>query len=204
MPKIITISREFSSGGRELGKRLADELGIPCYDRQIIDMVAEKQGLDKDYVAHMSEKDITMFYSSTIGRGFTSYNFGINQSLQIASAEHNLIKELASKGDCVIIGRAADVVLQEYNPLNLFVYADLESKINRCKARNDEKEPLTDRKIKNMCRNIDRCRANYREIFSDTKWGHRESYHLCINTSGKEIKKLIPALAYYVNNWFEL
>ncbi len=203
MPKIITISREFSSGGRELGKRLADELGIPCYDRQIIDMVAEKQGLDKDYVANMSEKDIKVFYNSTIGRGFSSYNFGINQSLQIASAEHNLIKELASKGDCVIIGRAADVVLKEFNPLNLFVYADLDSKIKRCKERNDEKTELSDRKIKNMCRDIDRCRANYREIFSDTKWGHRESYHLCINTSGKEIKNLIPALASYVNNWFE-
>ncbi len=203
MPKIITISREFSSGGRELGKRLAEELGIPCYDRQIIDMVAEKQGLDKAYVANMSEKDIKVFYSSTIGRGFTSYNFGISQSLQIANAEHNLIKELASKGDCVIIGRAADVVLKEFNPLNLFVYADLESKIKRCRERSEENEPLTDRKIKNMCRDIDRCRANYREIFSDTKWGQRESYHLCINTSGKEIKKLIPALAAYVNNWFE-
>ena len=176
MPKIITISREFSSGGRELGKRLAEELGIPCYDRQIIDMVAEKQGLDKTYVANMSEKDIKVFYSSTIGRGFTSYNFGISQSLQIANAEHNLIKELASKGDCVIIGRAADVVLKEFNPLNLFVYADLESKIKRCRERSEENEPLTDRKIKNMCRDIDRCRANYREIFSDTKWGQRESY----------------------------
>ena len=64
-------------------------------------------------------------------------------------------------------------------------------------------QALKNFKIKNMCRDIDRCRANYREIFSDTKWGRRESYHLCINTSGKEIKKLIPALAAYVNNWFE-
>ncbi len=203
MPRIITISREFSSGGRELGKRLADELGIPCYDRQIIDMVAEKQGLDKNYVANMSERDVKVFYNSTIGRGFTSYNFGINQSLQIANAEHNLIKELASQGDCVIIGRAADVILKDYNPLNLFVYADMESKIARCKARNQEKENLNDRKIKYMCRDIDKCRANYREMFTDTKWGHRESYHLCINTSGKEIKKLVPALVSYINNWFE-
>lgn len=203
MSRIITISREFSSGGRELGKRLADELGIPCYDRQIIDMVAEKQGLDKDYVANMSERDVKVFYNNTIGHGFTSYNFGINQSLQIAGAEHNIIKELAASGDCVIIGRAADVVLKEYNPLNLFVYADMESKIARCRARTNENEALTDRKIKYMCRDIDRCRANYREMFTDTKWGHRESYHLCINTSGKEIKKLIPAIASYVNNWFE-
>lgn len=203
MPRIITISREFSSGGRELGKRLADELGIPCYDRQIIDMVAEKQGLDKNYVANMSERDVKVFYNSTIGRGFTSYNFGINQSLQIANAEHTLIRELAEQGDCVIIGRAADVILKEYNPLNLFIYADMESKIARCKARNQEKEDLTDRKIKYMCRDIDKCRANYREMFTDTKWGHRESYHLCINTSGKEIKNLVPALASYVKNWFE-
>ena len=203
MSRIITISREFSSGGRELGKRLADELGIPCYDRQIIDMVAEKQGLDKDYVANMSERDVKVFYNTTIGHGFTSYNFGMHQSLQIAGAEHNLIKELAASGDCVIIGRAADVVLKDYNPLNLFVYADMESKIARCKARSQENEDLTDRKIKYMCRDIDRCRANYREMFTDTKWGHRESYHLCINTSGKEIKKLVPAIASYVSNWFE-
>ena len=203
MPKIITISREFSSGGRELGKRLAEELGIPCYDRQIIDMVAEKQGLDKAYVANMSEKDIKVFYSSTIGRGFTSYNFGISQSLQIANAEHNLIKELASKGDCVIIGRAADVVLKEFNPLNLFVYADLESKIKRCKERSEEKEPLSDRKIKNMCRDIDRCRANYREIFSDTKWGRRESYHLCINTTGASIKNLVSCVAEFAKCYFK-
>ena len=203
MSKIITISREFSSGGRELGKRLADELRIPCYDRQIIDMVAEKQSLDKAYVANMSERDVKVFYNTTIGHGFTSYNFGMNQSLQIAAAEHNLIKELAEEGDCVIIGRAADVVLKDYNPLNLFVYADMESKIARCRARSKENEELTDRKIKYMCRDIDRCRANYREMFTDTKWGHRESYHLCINTSGKEIKKLIPAIASYANNWFE-
>ncbi len=203
MPRIITISREFSSGGRELGKRLADQLGIPCYDRQIIDMVAEKQGLDKNYVANMSERDVKMFYNSTIGRGFTSYNFAVNQSLQIASAEHNLIKELAQNGDCVIIGRAADVILKDFNPLNLFIYADTDSKIARCKERNEEKENLSDRQIKSMCRNIDRCRANYREMFTDTKWGNPECYHLCINTSGKEIKKLIPSLASYVKNWFE-
>ena len=122
---------------------------------------------------------------------------------EVYNIQKNIICEAADEGNCVIVGRCSDVVLRDSDPFKIFVYADMDSKIARCKARNQEKENLTDRKIKFMCRDIDKCRANYREMFTDTKWGHRESYHLCINTSGKEIKKLVPALASYVKNWFE-
>ena len=73
--KIITISREFGSGGRELGKRLADALGVPCYDQQIIDMIAQEKNLDKNYIAHVSEKDVRMLYPSTIGKHIIAPNY---------------------------------------------------------------------------------------------------------------------------------
>ena len=142
--KIITISREFGSGGRELGKRLADALGIPCYDQQIIEMIAKKKKLDKDYVAHISEKDIRILYPSTIGKYIIAPNYMNHPSVQI----------------------------------------------------------VTEQIIRKM-KEIDKNRASYRALFTDSCWGSKESYHLCINTSGKEIKKLIPGVASYVNTWFD-
>ena len=203
MKKIITISREFSSGGRELGKRLADALSIPCYDHQIIEMVAERQGLDKTYVANLSEQDICVFYPNTIGRGFINSNVAGLPSMQIVAEENRLIKELAEKGDCVIVGRAADIILKDYDPLNIFVYADMESKLERCKSHAAHEEHLTDRQLIRKIKRIDKKRASYRTLFTDKKWGHRESYDLCVNTSGKDIKKLIPSLADFVKDWFE-
>lgn len=203
MSNIITISREFGSGGRELGKRLSEALGIPCYDHQIIEMVAKEQGLDKNYVAHMSENDLRAAYPATIARGFVAQSYTVQQSVQIAAAQHRLIRELAEKGDCVIVGRCADTILEDLSPLNIFVYADKDSKLNRCLARADKGEALTRREILRKMKQIDRNRAEYRKIYSGTTWGRKENYHLCINTSGKEIKSLIPALTAYAKAWFE-
>lgn len=200
--RIITISREFGSGGRELGKRLADALGFPCYDQQIIEMVAEKENLDKTYVANMTEKDVRPFYHTTIARGFSRPGYAMAQSIQIISSEHNLIKQLAGEGDCVIVGRAADVVLAEYKPFRIFVCADVASKLERCRARADEGENLSDKEIVRKCREIDKKRSSYRRMFTDEKWGSASSYELCINTSGCDVKTLIPHIAAYVENWF--
>ena len=113
MMRIITISREFGSGGRELGKRLADALGIPCYDHEIMDMVAEKYGFDKNYISHVSEKDIRVFYPTTIAHRLIAPHLMTQQSVSIAVSEHQLIQELAQQGDCVIVGRSADIVFRE-------------------------------------------------------------------------------------------
>lgn len=200
--KIITISREFGSGGRELGKRLADALGIPCYDHEIIDMVAEQHGFDKNYVAHASEKDIRVFYPSTIGHRFLTNQSALQQPVKIAAAQHEMIRQLALQGDCVIVGRCADVLCKDLNPLNIFVYADRLSKLQRCENRADESEHYSEKEVLRKMKQIDKERAAYRELFTEEKWGRKESYHLCINTSGKEIKTLIPAVAAYVNVWF--
>lgn len=201
--KIITISREFGSGGRELGKRLADELGIPCYDHEIIDMVAEKYGYDKNYVTHVSEKDIRVFYPSTIGHRFMAPHQVEQQPVKVTVAQHEIIKQLAGQGDCVVVGRCADVVCRDMNPLNIFVYADQKSKLARCKSRAEEKENFSEKEMIRKMKQIDKERAAYRELFTEETWGKKESYHLCINTSGKEIKTLIPAIAEYAKIWFD-
>ena len=195
--KIVTISREFGSGGRELGKRLADALGVPCYDHEIIEMVAEKHGFDKNYVSHISEKDIRVFYPSTVGNRFMNPPT-LQQPVKIVAAQHEIIRQ----GDCVIVGRCADVLCQDMRPLNMFVYADRLSKLRRCEDRADENEQISEKEIYRRMKQIDKERAAYRKLFTDEKWGRKEFYHLCINTSGKEIKALIPAVAAYVNVWF--
>lgn len=202
MAKIITISREFGSGGRELGKRLSEALGIPCYDHQIIELVAKEYGFDQNYVAHMSEKDIVAAYPSTIARGFLAPNYALQQSVQIASAQHRMIRELAEKGDCVIVGRCADVILDDMHPMNLFVYADQQSKVARCIARAAKDEDITEKEILKKIKQIDKNRAEYRKTFADGSWGRKENYHLCINTSGKEIKSLIPGIVSYIKAWY--
>ena len=200
--KIITISREFGSGGRELGKRLADAFGIPCYDQQIIELVAEKENLDATYVANRTEKDLRVFYPTTIARGFTRPNYAMMQTAQIIASEQEIIKKLASKGDCVIVGRAADIILAEYKPFRIFVCADEASKISRCLARTKASEKLGEKEIIRKCREIDKRRAHYRRMFTEKKWGEASGYDLCINTSEKEVKTLIPSILTYIKAWY--
>ena len=200
--KIITISREFGSGGREFGKRLAEKLGMPCYDHEIIDLVAEKQGLSKEYVARVSEKSLQTFYPTTIGRRFYVPNAIIRQSIDISVGQQNILKELADQGDCVIVGRCADVVLQDRRPFKVFVYADTASKLRRCMERESEGEKLSEKEILRKMRQIDKERADYRSLFTEEGWGKPQSYHLCVNTSGREIKPLVPGLAAYIESWF--
>lgn len=203
---IVTISREFGSGGRELGKRLADELGVPCYDDEIIELAADRQGISKDYAAHMSEKSFQIVYPSTIAHRFAGFAHqmhpSVHQSVQFAVAQQQVIKDLVSQGNCVVVGRCADIILKDMNPLNLFVYASQESKLARCISRMKEDEHYSPREIVLMMKRIDKDRKAYRELLSDEKWGNKESYHLCVNTSNKEIKKLVPGLAAYIKCWF--
>lgn len=127
----------------------------------------------------------------------------LQQSVKVAAAQHEMIRQLALQGDCVIVGRCADVLCRDMNPLNIFVYADRLSKLQRCEARAEEGEHLSEKEMFRKMRQIDKERAKYRELFTEEKWGRKEYYHLCINTSGKEIKTLVLSIAAYVNVWFE-
>lgn len=200
---IITVDREFGSGGRELGKRLSDALEIPCYDQEIIEMIAEEHGFDKDYISRVSEKSIKAAYPMTIGRRFSSYtpNPATTQIIEVVAAQRKIIENFAKQGSCIIIGRCADIILKNDNPFNIFVYADKESKVKRCMERASADEKLTVAKLERKMAEIDKERAKHRTLYTNDKWGDKDCYHLCVNTSGVEIKKLVPGLAVYVQNW---
>ena len=164
MNRIITISREFGSGGRELGKRLAEALHIPCYDHEIIEMIAKENGFNEDYVAHMSEKSIEAAYPLTIGHRFGVPPFQImDQPIRVAVAQRQILENFAKSGDCVIVGRGADVILKAYKPLNIFVYADKESKIERCQRRAPAGENMTASEIEKRMKQIDRNRSQHHQ-----------------------------------------
>lgn len=202
--RIITISREFGSGGRELGKRLADELGFAYYDREIVSSIAEKCNLDEGYVENVLRKGLTINVPVTFGHTFYFYSDPTSENeLKVLNTQQQIIKELALRGDCVMVGRSSGIILEKYNPLRLFVYADMEWKVKRCRERASAEEHLTDRELEKKIRQIDAGRARHQKLLTDRKWGDREGYDLCINTTNLEIKKIIPGLKEMALCWFD-
>ncbi len=198
--KIITVSREFGSGGRELGKRLSDELGFAYYDNEIISEIARRTELDENYIRSITEKGIQGF-ACHFGRSFGfSYD---HTAVDILVAQNRVIKELAEKGDCVIVGRGADVILKDKNPLKLFVFADTEHKLERCRKRESAKDMLSDKEMLKKFKEIDGNRRKMYELLYSICWGECHEYSLCVNTSGVEIKTLVPTIAEYAKGWFE-
>ena len=177
---------------------LALALKVPVW--RFLEGEEEKQK-DPDHVERISEMDIRTVYPVTIGRRFNIPDMINNDRIKVAVSSQKVIRTLAGQGDCVIVGRCADFILQDMSPLNLFVYADKESKISRCLER--AKDGETPKMIEQTMRKIDRDRAAFHELLTDKKWGQKGTYHLCINTSGREIKQLVPALAEFVWCWFE-
>ena len=200
---IITISREFGSGGREIGKRIADMLGYSYYDREIITAIAEKHDFNENYVESMLENGFSFCMPITYGRTFSYTDVGGHQAVQLLSTQCRLLKEFAEKGNCVIVGRSANVILEDYDPFNIFVYADLESKIKRCKERAAADENLKDSELKRKIRQIDTNRAKHQRFLTDKKWGDKEGYHLCVNTSDADIKAVSAMIAEYAKSYFE-
>ena len=188
-----------------MGKRLAEVLGVAYYDREIITAVAQKSGLAEEYIASISERGVNAYYPITFGHTFAAYSSSlIDPQMEVMAEQNKLLKELAQKGDCVIVGRCADVVLRDQEPFNLFVYADRVSKLERCRARQSESEKsLSDNELKRRMAKVDKDRSRYRSLLTDTRWGDPEAYHLCVNTSGWDMHALVGALAPMVQAWFE-
>lgn len=200
--KIITISREFGSGGRELGKRLADELGFDYYDNEIITAIAKHQVLDESYVERALANHVWQTIPLTFGRTFIGVSAMTDQITSLLTEQRRIIEQIAKAGkDCIIVGRNADLYLDDYHPLNLFVCASLEAKIRRCRERAEDPK-LTEKVIRQNIRRIDKNRASSREMISDKKWGDRSSYHLIINTTGWSMKELTPVIADFARCWF--
>lgn len=202
MNKIITISREFGSGGREIGKRLADKLGYAYYDSEIITLLSKETGMSKEYISNISEKGIYP-YAFQFAKSFGMYSKLQSSQMDILVVQTKIMKEIAKKGNCIIVGRGADTILKDYNPMKIFVYANMESKIKRCQEKASKEENLSHEELKKKIVEIDKNRKKYNNILSNNTWGNKENYHLCINTTNLKIKNIIEPLSEYIDNWFK-
>lgn len=196
MSRIITIGREFGSGGRELGRRLAEELGIQYYDKEIMSEIAKNTELSENFVQQVVEGKPHRLFPITIGQSFAvAPDYHMMQMQGIYQAQTEIIGELAEKGDCVIIGRCADYILRDKKPFKIFVHADIESRVRRCMERRGENEDFTEEQYRKQILSIDKDRARYYNDFTGQKWGDKRFYDLCINTTDLVIKDIVPYIA---------
>ncbi|MCI1931722.1 MAG: cytidylate kinase-like family protein [Clostridia bacterium] len=176
---IVTIGRQYGSGGRRIGELVAKELGISFYDKELITETAKKSGYSEEVLKNNDEKPTGSFlYSIVIGA-----NGGDSLPLdnKLFLAQFDTIKDIASKNSCVIIGRCADYALEERNDVfNVFIYSDVEKRIKRVV----EEYGVEEKKAADIINKTDKKRASYYNFYSGKKWGKAESYNLCID-SGK-------------------
>lgn len=193
---VITIGREFGSGGRELGRLLAEELGIEYYDKEIITEIAKHTELSEQYIKQIVEKNPHELFPISVAHTFSYVDA---QSIQITRMifmeQEKVIKEMAKTSDCVIVGRCADYILQDFNPFKIFVYADMDSKVERCLKRNEKAENMPRKKLIKKIKNIDKNRARYYNYYTGQKWGDILNYDICVNTTNKDLKSIVPHLA---------
>lgn len=199
---IVTISREFGSGGRELGKKLAELLGYDYYDREIIAEIAKRHNVDESYVDYALNNHAWQTYSLSFHHSFMSPVYVNSPDSKLLREQRKIIEEIAEHNkDCIIVGRNADVLLQDKRPLNLFICADMEAKIKRCQERANPEENLSYKQIKAMIKRIDKNRARTRFLIADGAWGDRKSYDLIVNTTDWDIEELAHGVAEYVKRW---
>ena len=175
-PMVITIAREFASGGREIAQLISERLSIPVYNKELITIAAKKSGLTEEAIAASeNQRSGSLIYSL--------YMMGNTMPLadQVYILQSNVIKEVASKGPCVILGRCGDYVLRDRpNVLSAFVYAPLEDRIKNAKARPDAKD-MADRMWETTIAKHDRARASYYNYYTENRWGEAKNYDLCLN-----------------------
>ena len=197
MNKIITVGREFGSGGRELGRYIAEILGCAYYDREIIAEIAKRTSLSETYIQHITEHKPVIPFPIHTGRTFWAVIPDYGQNVQ--KEQHDIIREMAGKSDCVIVGRGADYILREMKPYRLFVYSDIDSKIKRChqneSADYEKGASLTEKELRRRIEEINKARAEYYEFYTGQRWGDKVNYDLCINTARHDIKVLAEAIA---------
>ncbi len=181
---IITISRQYGSEGREIGRRLAGELDIPFYDKELLSRAAKDSGICEELFENHDEKPTNSFLYSLV---MDTYSFGyssaayndmpINQKVFLA--QFNAIKAIADEGACVIVGRCADYALEDYDHcMSVFVKSSMENRIRKIAQKYD----LSDAKAKDKINKKDKARASYYNYYSNKRWGDAASYHLCVDS----------------------
>ena len=193
---IITIGRQFGSGGREIGKRLADELGIEFYDKELLSRAAKDSKICKELFETHDEKPTNSFLYSlvmdTYSMGFASGS--VNEmplNHKIFLAQFDAIKKLASEGPCVMVGRCADYALAEYKDcFSVFVHADTDWRISRLAQKHNK----TPKEAKDMINKTDKSRSSYYNYYTNKKWGAAASYNLCVDSSKLGIEGAAKAI----------
>ena len=198
MKTVITIARSYGSGGKTLGKLLADKMGINCYDREIIRMASDSSGINEELFGRVDEKLKKSPLFGIVrsnpykGNGVIppeSSNFVSDDNLFNYQAQ--VIKELAEKESCIIIGRCADYVLKDNpNVIRLYLYAPLEDCVKRVMAQNSITEKETIKKIET----IDKYRSDYYKYYTGKEWNDARNYDFCLNTTSMSYEKLIQVV----------
>ena len=175
--RIITISREFGSGGRTIGRMAAEKLGIPCYDQEIIEKITEETGMLKSY------EDVQGGWLSVLaGRDY--YGHSLQDDLH--AAQTKVIRELADKGPCVIIGRCADSILEGHaDLLKVFIHASMEKRAERIVNQYGETPEDPVQRLKDK----DKKRKAYYQLYSDRKWGAMENYHIALDSGALGLER---------------
>lgn len=201
--RIVTISREFGSGGRELGKRLADLLQWDYYDSEIISAVAQRCGQNPQAVEQLLEHHGWQQFPVTYRGSIGSTAYLQSSQVDLLLKQKSVLEEIASLGkDCIIVGRNADVILSAYDPLNLFVCAQMGARIRRCMERAAAGENLGEKDLRKKILQIDKMRSRTREILTGSPWGQPEAYHLTVNTTAWPVKALVAPTATFIESFF--
>lgn len=198
MRTVITISRQYGSGGREIGELVAKKLGIPFYDNALIQKATEASGFSAAHFEDV-EKNARNSFLYSIVRGIQYHNsntgiWSLEDSIYMTQAK--VIKELAEQGSCVIVGRCSDYILAEDPDLiKIFIHAPFEDRVNRSIER-DGFEPD---KAAELVRGKDKRRQNYHNYHADTRWGEATNYTLCIDSSFAGIDGAADIIVDFVN-----
>ena len=175
--RIITISRQFGSGGRTIGKEVAAKLGIACYDQELIERIAAESGFTKAYVAERSEY---ASHGSWLASAFSDRDFnGHSPQDDLWAAQRRVILSLAEKESCVIVGRCADAILKDAaDCLTVFIHSDLQHRAERIVKQYGERADSPEKRLKEK----DKRRAAYYQFYTDRKWGDVRNYHIALDS----------------------
>lgn len=193
---IITIGRQFGSAGREIGNKLAAELGIKMYDKEMLDRAAKDSGICQEIIETHDEKPTNSFlYSLVMDTYSMGYSAGTMNDMplnhKVFLAQFETIKKIADEGPCILLGRCADYALESYeNLMSVFIHADMNARIRRIARIYD----LTDVKAKDMIQKADKKRASYYNYYTNKKWGDADSYDFCLSSSELGIDGTVKAL----------
>ncbi len=188
--RIVTIGREFGSGGRTIGRLLAQRRGVPCYDREILEEISEKSGFAQQYIEEMGEYTQPGFLSGLFSNRF--YYQGQSNEDIIWLYQRQLIQELAERESCVIVGRCADYILQDREDvLRVFIHADLEFRARRIVDVYGQREAAPEQRL----REKDRRRAAYYQFYTDMRWGDARNYHVSLDVSKLGFERCVDLLS---------